>query len=72
MRKKEEKGEKRKREEEKEESDTGTGKRRCEDFVSVEAFDIFGQGEIWRVAEMFPGKTSWRSLRTCLTVSLFL
>ena len=23
------------------------------------------------VAEMFPGKTSWRSLRTCLTVSLF-
>ena len=44
MRKKEEKGEKRKREEEKEESDTGTGKKRCEDFVSVEAFDIFGQG----------------------------
>ena len=33
-----------KREEEKEESDTGTGKKRCEDFVSVEVFDIFGQG----------------------------
>ena len=30
-------GEKRKRE-------NGTGERRCEDFVSVEAFETFGQG----------------------------
>ena len=41
----EEKGEKRKREEEKEENGTVTVKRRCEDCVSVEAFDIFTQGE---------------------------
>ena len=33
-----------KREEEKEEHETGTVKRRCECFVSVEAFDIFSQG----------------------------
>ena len=38
------KGEKRKREEEKEENVTVTVKRRCEGFVSVKAFEIFGQG----------------------------
>ena len=49
-RKEEEKGEKRKREEEKEENETVTGKRRCEGFVSVKAFEIFlVKGEIWRV-----------------------
>ena len=32
-----------KREEEKEESETGIGKRRCEDFVSVEVFEILSQ-----------------------------
>ena len=41
----EEKGENRKREEEKEENETWTVKRRCEGFVSVEAFEFFGQGE---------------------------
>ena len=30
------------------------------------------KGEIWRVAEMFLGNTSWRSLRTSLTVSKLL
>ena len=43
-RKEEEKEENRKREEEKEENETATGKRRCEGFVSVEAFEIFRQG----------------------------
>ena len=48
---KEEEGEKRKREEEKEENETETVKRRCEGFVSVEAFEIFqskgSSGEFW-------------------------
>ena len=56
--KREEEGEKRKREEEKEENETETVKRRCEGFVSVEAFfNFFVKGEIWRVAEMFLGNT---------------
>ena len=38
-------GEKRKREEEKEDYKTETVKRRCEGLVSVEAFEIFSQGE---------------------------
>ena len=38
------KGEQTKREAEKEENKTGTVKRRCEGFVSVEAFEIFSQG----------------------------
>ena len=33
-------------------------------------FDIFSQGEIWRVVVIFVGKTFLRSLSTCLTVSL--
>ena len=33
-----------KREEEREEIETATVKRRCEGFVSVEAFEIFSQG----------------------------
>ena len=37
----EERGEKRKREGEKEENKTGSVKRRCDGFVSVEAFEIF-------------------------------
>ena len=37
----EEEGEKREREEEKEENETVTVKRRCDGFVSVEAFEIF-------------------------------
>ena len=41
--KEEQKGQKRKSEEEKE-NETETVKRRCEGLVSVEAFDIFGQG----------------------------
>ena len=40
----EEEGEKRKREEEKEKNEMRTVKRRCEGFVSVEAFEIFSQG----------------------------
>ena len=68
--KEEEKGEKEEEEKErKKRAKRRTGKRRCDGFVSVEAFEIFCQG---RVAVMFPGKTSWRSLRTCVTVSLFL
>ena len=39
----EERGEKRRREGEKEENETGRVKRRCEDFVSVEASEIFSQ-----------------------------
>ena len=41
----EEKGEKRKREEVKEENETETVKRRCEGLVSVEAKEIFSEGE---------------------------
>ena len=40
----EERGEKRRREREKEENETGIVKRRCEGFVSVEAFEISCQG----------------------------
>ena len=40
----EEKGEKRKSNEEKEENETVTVKRRCEGFVSVEAFEIPSHG----------------------------
>ena len=40
----EEKSEKKKREEAREENETETVERRCEGFVSVEAFEIFGQG----------------------------
>ena len=47
----EEKGEKRKREVEKEENETGTVKRRFEDCVSVETYEIFIQegdlGKLW-------------------------
>ena len=39
----EEEGEKRKREEEKEENETVTVKRRCEGFVSVEAFEFLSK-----------------------------
>ena len=66
----EEKGEKRKREVEKEENEPETVKRRCEGFVSVEAYEICGQGEIWRVTRIFVGKTPWRSLRAGLVVHL--
>ena len=49
----EEMGSKRRREEEKEENETGSVKRRCVGSFSVEAFDIFSQGEIWRVVVVF-------------------
>ena len=67
-----EEGEKRKREEEKEENETRTVKRRCEVLCLWKPLKFFVKKEMWRVAEMFPGNTSWRSLRTCLVVSLFL
>ena len=45
-------------------------------LFSVKAFDIFSQRErereIWRVVVVFVGRTFWRSLRTCLIVSLRL
>ena len=47
-----------------------TAKRRCEGFVSVEAFAIFSQGrDLESCGDIFLGKTSWMSLRTCLIVS---
>ena len=55
----------------KEENETGTVKRRCEGLVSVEAFEILGKGEIWRVVVIFLGKTPWRILGIGLIVSLF-
>ena len=42
---KEERGKKRRGEEEKEENETETVKRRFVSFVSVEAVDVFSQGE---------------------------
>ena len=66
----EERSEKRRREGEKEENETATAKRRCEGFVSVEAFAIFSQGrDLESCGDIFLGKTSWMSLRTCLIVS---
>ena len=53
-----ERDEKRKREEEKEENETVTGKRRCEGFVSVEAFEIFSQGRDLESC----GDVSWEHL----------
>ena len=49
--------EKRKREKEEQENETVTVERRCDGFVSVEAFAIFGQGR------------DVESLRICLLVS---
>ena len=54
----EERGEKRRREGKKEENDTGTVKRRCGGFVSVESFAIFSQG---RDVESC-GDLSWEDL----------
>ena len=59
-----------KREEEKEGNETETVKRRCEGCVSVEAFEIKVKRETWRVAVVCLGRTSWRSLRVRLIVSL--
>ena len=55
-----------------EENETVSVKKRCVGSVSVEAFDIFSHGEIWRVVVVFLGGTFWRSLRACLIVSLGL
>ena len=44
QREKEAKGETRRKDEENKEIETGTGKRRCEGVVSVEAFEILSQG----------------------------
>ena len=63
-----EEGEKRKREEEKEEDETVTVKRRCEGFVSVEAFDFLVTGKTSRVVVTCLERTT----RTCLIVSLIL
>ena len=49
---------KRKREEEKEENETETVKRRCDGFVSVEAFEIFCQGTDLESC----GNSSWEDL----------
>ena len=46
METREEMGKKRRREEEKEENETGSGKRRCFGFTSVEAFTSSVKGEI--------------------------
>ena len=64
-------GEKRKREGEKEENKTGTVKIICDGSASVEAFEFFVKGDIWRVVAIF-GETFWISLRTCLIVNLRL
>ena len=70
---KKERGQKRTREEEKEENKTGGVERRCEGFVSVEAFLNFSvKVKTWRVAGFFLEGICWRSLRTCLIVSLIL
>ena len=66
--KEEQRGEKRQREEEKEENETETVKRRCGVLFWWRPWKFEVKGETWRVAELFPGKTSWWSLRTCLTV----
>ena len=66
--KEEQRGKKRKREEEKEENETGTVKRRCEGFVSLEALDSFVKCDLERCV-IFLGKTSWTRLRICLIVS---
>ena len=67
-----ERGEKRKREGETEENKTERVKRRCDGFVSVEAFEIFSHSETWRVAVVFRVWISGRCLRTCLILSLIL
>ena len=69
----EERGEKRKREKEKEENNTGRVQRGRDGLFSVEAFELFSQG---RDLEGWWGglswETSWRSMTTCLIVSLIL
>ena len=47
----EERSERREREEEKKENATGTVKRRCDGFLSVEAFQIFSR-EIWSCGDL--------------------
>ena len=66
------KGRKRKREEEKGENETETVKRRCEGFVSVEAFEIFSERErlLESCGDLSWCETPWRSTRTCLIMSL--
>ena len=70
LRGKNEKRDKRRREGEKEENETEFAKRRCEGFVSVEAFVIFS-GDLESCGGL-SGRTFWGSLRTCLIVSLRL
>ena len=53
----EERGKKRRREEEKEENESESVKGSFVSSVSVQSFDIFSQGEIWRVVVIFVGKT---------------
>ena len=65
-------GKKRRREEEKDENETESVKRRCVGSVSVEAFDIFSQERDMESCGGLSWGTFWRSLRTCLIVSLRL
>ena len=64
---KEEMDKKRRREEEKEENETESVKRRC-----VGPLISSVKKEIGRVVVVFLGGPFWRSLRTCLIVSLRL
>ena len=45
-------------------------KRRWEVCLLWKPLKSFVKVEIWRVVVVFLGRTSWRSMRTCLTVSL--
>ena len=69
---KKKKGEKRKREEEKEENETETVKRRCEGLSLWRPLESVVKEETWRVVVTCLGRTSWRSMRTSLIVSLIL
>ena len=68
----EERGEKRRREGEKEENETGLLKEDVTVLLLWNHLQSLVKGEIWRVVEIFLGKTSWISLRTCLVVSRML
>ena len=68
----EEEGEKRKRNEEKEENETGTVNEDVRVWFLWKPLKFSVKSEMWRVAGMFPAKTSWTILRTCLIVSMVL
>ena len=68
----EEEGEKRKERRSKKRMKRGRLKEDVRVWFLWKFLKFLVKSEMWRVAEMFPGKTSWRSLRTCLIVSLLL